>query len=114
MNYTMRLDREPFNKIQKGLKNIEYRLNDEKRKLLKIGDTITFCLRPLEIEKINVIIEELNYYPTLLDMYTATFEKELKNTYSTPEEAVKDTLYYTQEEVEQYGCVAIHFKIIEN
>jgi len=42
-------------------------------------------------------------------MYTNEFN-ELKAFYKTPEEAVIDTPYYTEEEVNKYGCLAIHFK----
>ena len=38
----MHLDPEPYNKIAAGLKTIELRLNDEKRQMIEISDTIVF------------------------------------------------------------------------
>ena len=113
MNHDMRLHEKPFNMIRDGIKDIEYRLNDEKRKQIKIGDTITFYKRPLEKEVIKVVVIDLKYYPNLLAMYTATFDKDFKNRYANPQEVVDDTPYYTNEEVKKYRCVAIYFKKID-
>lgn len=109
----MRLNEEPFNLIETGIKDIEYRLNDEKRKQIKIGDTITFYKRPLEKEVIKVIVTDLKYYKTLLEMFSATFDRDFKSRYENPQAVVNDTPYYTQEEVNKYGCVAIYFKKIK-
>lgn len=38
----MKLNSEPFLKIADGTKTIELRLNDEKRRLIKVGDYIEF------------------------------------------------------------------------
>ena len=38
MKYNMKLNNEPFNLIKNGTKTVELRLNDEKRKLLNIGE----------------------------------------------------------------------------
>ena len=110
MNHEMRLHKEPFEMIESGIKDIEYRLNDEKRKTIQIGDTITFYKRPDEKETIKVNVIDLKYYPNLLSMFSATFERDFKDRYETPEDVVNDTPYYTKEEVEKYGCVAIYFE----
>lgn len=109
-NYDMRLHEEPFNMIKENTKDIEYRLNDEKRKQIKIGDTITFYKRPLDEEKIKVLVIDLKYYKNLLEMYTATFDKDFKGRYKDPQAVVDDTPYYSDDEVKRYGCLAIYFK----
>lgn len=111
-NHDMRLHEEPFTMIENGMKDIEYRLNDEKRSKIKIGDTITFYKRPLEKDIIKVEVIDLKYYKNLLEMFTATFERDFKDRYANPQAVVDDTPYYTKEEVEKYGCVAIYFKKI--
>ena len=112
-NHEMKLNENPFNQMKSGEKQIEYRLNDEKRQKIKIGDTITFT-KVDDTENIKVIVTELKYYKTLLEMYSASFDQYLKNYYNTPEEVVNDTTYYTKEEEEKYGCVAIHIRKLEN
>jgi ASC-1-like (ASCH) protein len=59
-----------------------------------------------------VLVTDLKYYKDLLLMYTATFNKDFKNKYATPQDVVNATPYYTDEEVKKYGCVAINFKKI--
>lgn len=111
-NIEMHLNEQPFNLIKNDIKDLEYRLNDEKRRDIEIGDTITFYKRPDETEIITAVVTELRYYKTLLDMYSDTFDRYLYQNYNTPDDAVKDTPYYTDEEVAKYGCVAIIFKKI--
>jgi len=112
MNHDMHLHKEPFEMIDSGIKTIEYRVNDEKRQKMNIGDTITFYKRPLEIETIIVTITILLYYKDLLSMYTATFDKDFKDRYISPQAVVDDTPYYSDDEIKKYGCVAVHFKKI--
>lgn len=111
-NHDMRLHEEPYDMIASGIKDIEYRLNDEKRQQIKVGDSITFYKRPLEIDTIKVLVTDLKKYKNLLEMYAATFAKDFKERYDNPQAVVDDTPYYTNEEVEKYGCLAIHFKKI--
>ena len=42
MKHEMHLDKVYFNMIKDGIKHIEYRLNDEKRRKINIGDVIVF------------------------------------------------------------------------
>lgn len=113
MNHIMRLDEEYFEMIKDGIKTVEYRLNDEKRQQIKVGDTITFYKRPLEEEILKVEVTDLKYYKNLLDMYTDTFSNHLKDLYNIPQEVVDDTTFYTQEEINKYGCVAIFIKKVD-
>lgn len=111
-NHDMRLNDEYFDMINQNKKDIEYRLNDEKRKLIKKGDTITFYKKPLEEEKIKVLVTDLKYFKNLLEMYTASFDKELKERYINPQAVVDDTPFYTEDEIKKHGCLAIYFKKI--
>ena len=47
MIHNMNLNNEPFELIKSGSKTIELRLNDEKRRLLNVGDEILFNNRRL-------------------------------------------------------------------
>ena len=52
MKHEMRLLPKPFELICSGVKTVEIRLNDEKRKKIQVGDTITFRKLPEEEESI--------------------------------------------------------------
>ena len=53
MEMKIHLDSDIFEIVKKGNKDIEVRLNDEKRKKLQVGDTLIFFKRPLEDESIT-------------------------------------------------------------
>lgn len=110
MIYEMHLLSEPFEMIESGLKKIEYRVNDEKRQKLKVGDKLIFYKLPNNDKKIEVKITNLKYYKDLFSMYYDTFNYYLYKNYNKPEDAVKDTNYYTEDEINNYGCVAIFFE----
>ena len=111
---SMHLNEEPFNNILSGKKLIEYRLNDEKRRQISIGDYIIFYKRPLNKQIMYARITDLKYYKNLYDMYSDTFDEYLKDMYKTVDDVVKDTSYYSEDEVKKCGCVAIRFEILDN
>jgi len=108
--YHMRLDSIPFDQMDSGEKKIEYRLNDEKRQQLRIGDIITFTKLPDKDKTLRVIVTDLKRYSTLIEMYEASFYQYLDKYYPNPQEVAKDTSYYTDAEVKEYGCLAIHVR----
>lgn len=112
MNHEMHLDKVYYDRIMNNEKKIEYRVNDEKRRKMKVGDTITFYLRPENIEFIKARIIDLKYYNNLFDMYSDSFNIYMCKYYKTPQAAVDDTVYYSDEETNKYGCVAIFFEKI--
>ena len=110
---TIHLDEDLFEVVQNGTKNVEVRVNDEKRRRLKIGDKITFLRRPLEDKSMEAVVEDLVYYDnfeelvkdyTMEEIYLSGYTKEyflnlLKR-------------FYSDEEIKEYGVVAIRFKKI--
>ncbi|MEE3343430.1 MAG: ASCH domain-containing protein [Bacilli bacterium] len=110
---TIHLDEDIFEYVKHGTKNVEVRVNDEKRRRLKVGDKITFLMRPNDVESLDAVIEDLIYYKTFEDLVKDYTEEELYSSEYTKEEFL--TLlkrFYTDEEIEKYGTVAIKFRII--
>ena len=68
MNHEMRLHQKPFDQIKSGIKTIEARVNDEKRRQLNVGDTITFKLRDHEDVTFTAEIVKLELFPTFYQM----------------------------------------------
>ena len=60
MLHKMKLKESPFERIKNGTKTIEFRLYDEKRRKVKIGDEIEFSKLPDLQEKL--LVEVLNIY----------------------------------------------------
>lgn len=113
MTHEMRLYREPFEKIARGTKTIELRLNDPKRQMLQVGDRIRFVCREQPELAVAARIEALHPFADFAALYAAL---PLDQCGYTPEEAVtaspKDMeQYYTPEEQKRYGVLGIQLRL---
>ena len=61
MTHFMQLQPSPFEMIRNGTKTIELRLYDEKRRKIRIGDTISFTNTESK-EVLNVTVLELSVF----------------------------------------------------
>ena len=107
MIHKMKLNESPFERIKDGTKTIEFRLYDEKRQMVKIGDKIEFSKLPNLQEKILVDV---------IDLYREdTFENLFRKLFSDEEEILRKakSMYdiYLPEEEQQYGVLGIKIKI---
>ncbi|MEE0866611.1 MAG: ASCH domain-containing protein [Clostridia bacterium] len=114
MKYIMKLNPKYFEYMKNGTKTIEIRLNDEKRKNIKIGDEIIFKKEPELEEEINTQIVELivkrNFNELIRDLNICEYSD--KN--ETEEDFLKDIYnFYTKEQELKYGVVGIKISIIE-
>ncbi len=109
MKHEMKLNNEPFECIKNGTKTIELRLNDEKRKLLTVGDYIEFTNR-VTSEKLLVEVIDLFKYNSFEELYKHFNKIEMG--YSINEEANPKDMenYYSKEEQEKYGVLGIKIK----
>lgn len=109
MKHEMRLHNTPFNKINDGTKTIEMRLYDEKRRLIKIGDIIEFTNRTTN-QKLNTKVVNMYILKNFDELYK-NFDKVCLG-YSKDEIANPDdmNIYYSKEEQDKYGVVAIEIE----
>lgn len=113
MKHYMKLKTEPFNKIRSGIKTIELRLLDEKRKLVKIGDEIEFTNLENHDEKIDVRVLTIHKFESFVELYKILpLDKcgYLKSELSIANPADMEK-YYSIEEQSQYGVVGIEFEL---
>ena len=109
----MKLYEENFEELKSGKKKREYRLNDEKRKAIKIGDTIRFSKLPKKEEEIVTEVTKIETFDHWYDCYAKYFEEDFKDRYENVEAVVQDTYqggYYTEEESEKNGCIVFTIK----
>lgn len=110
MEMEVHLHPDVFEIVRMGKKDIEVRVNDEKRRKLKVGDTIVFLKRPNDDEEIRakvVGLEHYDYFDTLVDNYD--MERIYLSNYTKEEYLKEMKRFYTREEQEKYGVVAIIF-----
>ncbi len=109
----MSLNNSAFFGIKSSKQVIEVRLNDEKRRLINIGDTIIFQLLPDKKEEIQVKVIQLLKYPTFKDLFSNISLEDWNAKDWTIEQAVNQMYeYYSKEDEEKYGVVGIRIKVI--
>ena len=106
----MRLHNGPFERIKSGTKTIEMRLNDEKRQLIKVGDSIKFINRVTE-EELTALVKGLYYYESFDELYKH-FDK-ISIGYDLEDDADPNDMsqYYSNEDIENYGVVGIEIEV---
>jgi len=112
MKHQMRLFPDAFEHIKSGRKIREYRLNDEKRQKIKIGDMIEFLKLPDLNDSICVEVEGVLLYKNWYSCYEDFFELDLADRYESIEAVIKETYdnWWSKDQEEQYGCLVIKFK----
>ena len=109
MLHKMKLKESPFERIKNGTKTVEFRLYDEKRQQVKVGDQIEFSKLPDLQEKLLVDVVEL--------YREDSFEKLFKKLGSTEEDARENAQrmheFYSTEEENKYGVLGIKILLIK-
>lgn len=113
MEHIMKLYESSFEDVKSGKKKREYRLNDDKRKSVRIGDTIKFLKLPNLDEEFIVDVMNIETFDNWFDCYSAYYEEDFKDRYDSIDAVVQDTYdgrYYSKEESEENDCVIFTIK----
>ena len=107
--HNMKLNDGPYNSILYGKKDVEMRLYDEKRKLINIGDIITFT-NVNDGNSFDVKVINLHKYNNFEELYNK-FDK-VRLGYKEDEVALPSDMekYYLKEEIDKYGVVGIEIE----
>ena len=111
MEMKFHLHADVFEIVKNGKKDIEVRINDEKRRKLNIGDTLIFLKRPNDDEEIRAKVVSLEYYDyfhNLVDHYD--MERIYLKGYTKEQYLEEMKRFYTMEEQRDNGVVAIIFE----
>jgi ASC-1-like (ASCH) protein len=107
----MHLRQGPFDKIESGLKTIEIRLLDEKRKKLKVGDRIVFQLENDANQIVATEITDLICAPTFKKLIKKVCIRNLGCEAGTGDELANSYYqYYSPEDEQKLGTIAIEMK----
>ncbi len=112
MIHYMTLNPTPFDKMQKGLKTIELRLYDEKRRKVNEGDQIEFLNSRDKAKKLRVRVIALHRFESFDALYKS-LPLELCG-YEEGEKAspVDMERYYSPEEQAKYGVCGIEVELV--
>lgn len=115
MEMIVHLHPEVFDIVEGGVKDVEIRVNDLKRRELKIGDTLLFLKRPDEIEKRRVLITNLVYFKDFSDVCLNYPMERIYLKDTTRDEYINlMKKFYSDDEVSKFGVVAIEFKLLDD
>ncbi len=110
MTHNMKLNDAPFEMIKNGTKTIELRLYDDKRRKIKIGDTICF---KGNAGTITTVVKALHIFRNFEELYAALPLDKCGYTAdeiatASPEDMLE---YYSKEQIEKYGVVGIEIEV---
>lgn len=108
MTHELKLKSQYFDLIKNGTKIYEIRLNDAKRQLIKIGDSIIFHKEPLLDEKLKLVVKDLIYFDSFENMAKTLPSNEIGFAGKSIREII-DTYhqFYSVENEKLFGVVAI-------
>lgn len=110
----MNLSFKPFGRIKRGTKVIEVRLFDNKRKSIKVGDSITFFKLPELNESIKTKVTKLSRFNSFKELFSFFGTKPFghpKNI-TLKEQILGMREIYSKEKEKQLGVLGIHLKLI--
>lgn len=105
----LHLHPEPFHLVNSGVKTIESRLFDEKRRTYSVGDELIFTNRADESETVEVEITQLHKADSFHELFN---QNDLMNKFGSgsPDELEKNIKkYYSEKDQERYGVIGIEF-----
>lgn len=112
--HIMKLNPAPFDMISSGIKTIELRLFDEKRREIEAGDTITFVNTEDAEKKISARVKALHRFESFTELYENLPLLECGYTEADVDTASPDDMdaYYSKEKQQLYGVVGIEIEVI--
>lgn len=113
MRHVMHLLPIPYEKIRSGQKTIELRLNDEKRRLIRVGDEIEFVNTDDEDRKIVALVVNIYRFDSFDDLYKSLPLIECGYTQAQIDTAKASDMdvYYSKEKQKKYGVLGIEIKV---
>ena len=110
MTHQMNLNQTPFELISSGKKVVEMRLKTPKRDQIKVDDTIVFTSEGTD-KKLEVLVLNIESFPSFKELYESVGNHLLG--YPSGQGNYEDMYeYYTKEDIDKYGVLAIYIKVI--
>lgn len=114
MKHKMKLQDAPFRLIESGIKTIELRLYDEKRRAICVGDEIEFTNANDTDAVLRCEVIEIFVFPSFAELYRRLPLEKCGYTSDRIAAASPSDmdLYYSTEEQKRYGVVGIEIKLL--
>lgn len=109
--HQLQLAAEPFELISRGIKTIECRLYDEKRQLIRLGDTLVFTNRENPEQTLQTQVVGLLRYDSFESLFSVC---EISKFGGKTQDGLLALIrqFYSVEQEHQYGVLGIHIRLI--
>lgn len=112
MMHKMNLNEKAFFNIKNGIKKFELRLNDEKRKSISLNDTIAFYNLNNSTDTVLTKVIALLNYSSFKELFFDIDFNLCGPANSLEEKLQRIYKFYSVEEEQKYGILAIKLEII--
>lgn len=114
IQHSMNLDSVPFEMIKSGIKTIELRLYDEKRRKIKVGDMIVFAQNDGSAETLNTKVIAMYVFDSFETLYKKLPLEKCGYTSENISSAKAEDMeyYYTKSQQKKYGVIGIELILI--
>ncbi len=111
--YYLKIRDKFINEITHGSKRREYRLANEDRQQIKIGDTLVLVSNQNKRNFVKVTVKRIETYPTWEEALKNNWQSDFQNLYSSLDDAIKECQrFYSRDEVEKYGIISFEMEPI--
>lgn len=112
MTHSMKLDEKYFNEVRFGRKWVEIRLNDEKRKVIQVGDCIEFSNGSQNLDTVRAVVKGKKSFCDLRDLLLAYDITAFGSVWRSVDEALKEITYYSSEDIREHGVIALEIRLL--
>ena len=114
--FTIELSDDLFEKVVNEKKTVHLEINDNKHKVMVVGNQLTFVNKTEDgVREVSAVIENLLYFSTITEAIETVGKEPCGFRPSATYEKASDVFLTGEsfETVEKYGIVAIIFKIVK-
>lgn len=114
--YRIELDNDAFERVVAGKKTVQLEINDNKHKVLAVGNQLTFvCVSDEGTREVKAVIENLLYFGNVKEAVETLGKEPCGFKPSATYEKASDVFLTGEsyENIEKFGIVAVVFKIVE-
>ena len=112
--FEMNIEEKYLQHIKKNIKSREYRLNNTKRKLIKVDDIITLTSVQRPEHHIDVVVTSIELFLDWRAALEKYWQQDFQDMYESMEAALLDCeKFYTAEDVAKHGIVVFGIKQVE-
>ncbi len=110
--HVMSLSPDSFEMIEVGIKTIEMRLYDEKRKKISRGDYIKFISTMNDNKQLDVKVIDIYRYNNFEELYKEFNKVKLGYREDEISHYTDMEQYYSKEDIAKYGVIGIEVEVI--